>query len=94
MLAFSRITLILLNLKINLKKNYSFFLRPTISKGEAVHDGHPIEPVLIAGVPHGEDARPITQQRALQPAGNIPCNRRGFVFFLVVVVPVGLSADR
>lgn len=41
-----------------------------------MHDGHPIEPVLVAGVPHREDARPVPQQRALQPAGNIPCNHR------------------
>lgn len=50
--------------------------RPTVFKGEAVHDGHPIEPVLVAGVAHGKDAWAITQQYALQPAGNIPCVRR------------------
>lgn len=45
----------------------------TVFKGEAVHDGHPIEPVLVAGFAHGEDARAITQQSALQPAGDVPC---------------------
>lgn len=48
--------------------------RLTIFKGEAVHDGHPIEPVLVAGVSHREDAWAITQQRALQPAGDGACN--------------------
>lgn len=45
----------------------------TVFKGEAVHDGHPIEPVLVAGLAQGEDARAITQQSALQPAGDVPC---------------------
>lgn len=45
----------------------------TVFKGEAVHDGHPIEPVLVAGFAHGEDARAIAQQSALQPAGDVPC---------------------
>lgn len=55
--------------------------RPTIFKGEAVHDGHPIEPVLVAGVSHREDAGAVTQQRALQPAGNGACNHSGFLSF-------------
>lgn len=80
MIFFSRITLMLITKK---KK------RPTISKGEAVHDGHPIEPVLVAGVPHREDARPITQQRALQPARNIPCNHRRFLLFHWGWAPIG-----
>lgn len=45
----------------------------TVFKGEAVHDGHPIEPVLVAGFAHGEDARAIAQQSPLQPAGDVPC---------------------
>lgn len=49
---------------------------PTVFEDEAVHDGHPIEPVLVAGVAHGKDAWAITQQYALQPAGNIPCVAR------------------
>lgn len=56
--------------------------RLTIFKGEAVHDGHPIEPVLVAGVSHREDARAITQQCALQPAGDVACNRN--VVFLLL----------
>lgn len=44
----------------------------TIFKSEAVHDGHPIEPVFVTGLPHREDARAITQQCALQPTGNVP----------------------
>lgn len=55
--------------------------RLTIFKGEAVHDGHPIEPVLVAGVSHREDAWAITQQRALQPAGDGACNHNGFLLF-------------
>ena len=38
-----------------------------------MHDGHPIEPVLIAGVAQGQDARAVPQQRAPQPAGHVPC---------------------
>lgn len=45
----------------------------TIFKGEAVHDGHAVEPVLVAGLAHGEETRAIAQQCALQPAGNVPC---------------------
>lgn len=48
----------------------------TVFKGEAVHDGHPIKPVVVSGVPHREDAGAIAQQRALQPAGNVPWRRR------------------
>lgn len=47
--------------------------RPTVREGEAVHDGHPIEPVLVAGVAHGQDARAVPQQRAPQPARHDPC---------------------
>lgn len=45
----------------------------TIFEGEAVHDGHAVEPVLVAGLAHGEETRAIAQQSALQPAGNVPC---------------------
>lgn len=59
-----------------MKVNYFFLKGPTVFKGEVVHDGHPIKPVLVAGVSHGEDAGAVTQQCALQPAGNSPCNRK------------------
>lgn len=37
-----------------------------------MHDGHPIEPVIVAGLSHSEDARTIPQQRTSQPGGDIP----------------------
>lgn len=45
----------------------------TIFEGKAVHEGHAVEPVLVAGLAHGEQTRAIAQQCALQPAGNVPC---------------------
>lgn len=37
----------------------------TVFEGEAVHDGHAVEPVLVAGLAHGEQTRAIAQQSAL-----------------------------
>lgn len=55
-------------------RNYDFFKNqtPTVFNGEAVHDGHPIEPVVVAGGPHRKDTGAIAQQGPLQPAGNTP----------------------
>lgn len=46
--------------------------KPTVFEGEAVYDGHPVEPVVVAGFPNREDTGAITQQCTLQPVGNLP----------------------
>lgn len=45
---------------------------PTIFEVKAVHDGHPIEPVLVAGITHRKQAGAIADQSALQPVRDGP----------------------
>lgn len=39
----------------------------TVAEGEAVDQRHAVEPVVVLGVVHGEQARPVPQQGPAQP---------------------------
>lgn len=39
----------------------------TVAEGEAVDQRHAVEPVVVLGVVHGEEAGPVPQQGAPQP---------------------------
>ena len=41
--------------------------------GEAVEEGHAVKQVVERGCPHLEDARPIPEQRPLQPVRDRAC---------------------